>query len=753
MAITSWLALGHLINTTELKGAGADKVRGRRVVNEFCSWAEGQGLPFPSLDYKGPLAEFSKTLEGLRNTNGELNKDGRAALAWAEELLKRSQNPEPQKTTTTGAVEAPTPEEEMAKKPDELDDELDTELDEVEEDDPDFEGEEDDEEEQPEPPPKQRRTAGRGGQQPIIVQLPPGMRGGRGGRQARAAEPRGSKAGRLLQQDDMIRVYKRDDRGKVVVVDDYSLKDVGNSKLDTFIEEVVHPRFGNEAPFTDYIVFEVDKRSGDDKGHGVKVRIDDEQEGSGGNAADPFATVTRAMDLVKQLKGEPEPVKRDPAMAMLKERAATSGDMNGVIMMMLLDKVMGAKPQQDTELVMRLVERLDRLEGKGPQQQLPPQLPPWMMHPPAPPQSSGLDKVVDLAVSNLVKPPPSMFEQAKEMATLRELFAPKDTEAQALRAELAQLRQQLAGGGKENKDGFGAAMENFERVTTMVKSFAPQVVGEQASGGFGGFVKGLMTPEVGKAIAQAITGAQQQAQQPQKPQQPQQPVQVGPVHPQAQQPAVRDPNKPPNPPPQSVVDAAKAFQSAMTAPMRAEKFADFMFAMFTSGDPYYQKMLEPVVQQLSGDTITAESLKPARRLGMLLVAEQKSEWATPEFIDACIAALAAKAGIETPAALVETRSRWTLDFRGEVLMLDAVAKPVDVPAPTPAALPAPSTPAPKPTPVPALATGPIPDFPAAEPLSEVPADRKLRPAELIVPEPVEVAVAAAKAEPRAQPRR
>ena len=191
----------------------------------------------------------------------------------------------------------------------------------------------------------------------------------------------------------------------------------------------------------------------------------------------------------------------------------------------------------------------------------------------------------------------------------------------------------------------------------------------------------------------------------------------------------------------------------MTAPMRAEKFADFMFAMFTSGDPYYQKMLEPVVQQLSGDTITAESLKPARRLGMLLVAEQKSEWATPEFIDACIAALAAKAGIETPAALVETRSRWTLDFRGEVLMLDAVAKPVDAPAPAPAALPAPSMPAPKPTPVPALATGPIPDFPAAEPLSEVPADRKLRPAELIVPEPVEVAVAAAKAEPRAQPRR
>lgn len=761
MAITSWLALGHLINTTELKGTGADKVRGRRVVNEFCSWAEGQALPFPSLDYKAPLAEFAKTLEGLRNTNGELNKDGRAAMAWAEELLKRSQNPEPQKTTTTGAVEAPTPEEEMAKKPAELDEELDNELDEVEEDDPDFEGEEDDEDEEEQPEPPKRRAGGRAvnnGQQPIIVQLPPGMRGnGRGGRQSRAAEPRGSKAGRLLQQDDMLRVYKRDDRGKVVVVDDYSLKDVGNSKLNEFIEEVVHPRFGNEAtPFTDYIVFEVDKRSGDDKGHGVKVRIEDEQEGPAGGPSDPFATVTRAMDLVKQLKGEPEPVKRDPAMAMLKERAATSGDMNGVIMMMLLDKVMGAKPQQDTELVMRLVERLDRLEGKGPAQPLPPQLPPWMMQPPAPPQSSGLDKVVDLAVSNLVKPPPSMFEQAKEMATLRELFAPKDTEAQALRAELAQLRQQLAGGGgKENKDGFGAAMENFERVTTMVKSFAPQVVGESSGGGFGGFVKGLMTPEVGKAIAGAITGAQQQAQAPQQPAQPQQPVQVGPVHPQAQQPAVRDPNKPPNPPPQGVVDAAKAFQAAMTVPMRAEKFADFMFAMFTSGDPYYQKMLEPVVQQLSGDTITAESLKPARRLGMLLVAEQKSEWATPEFIDACIAALAAKAGIETPAVLVETRSRWTLDFRGEVLMLDAVAKPVEVPTPTPAALPATSPqPAPKPTPTPALATGPIPDFPAAEPLSEVPADRKLRPAELVVPEPVEVAaVAVAKAEPRAQPRR
>jgi hypothetical protein len=133
-----------------------------------------------------------------------------------------------------------------------------------------------------------------------------------------------------------------------------------------------------------------------------------------------------------------------------------------------------------------------------------------------------------------------------------------------------------------------------------------------------------------------------------------------------------------------VQDAAKAFMFAQTPPARAERFAEYLISMFMANDPYYTALLTPAAQALSAPEITLETLKPPRGLALRLIAELKPEWATPEFTDVCLAALAGKLEAQVPEALAKSAGAWTLDFRGNVLMLETVARPVVAEAPAPA---------------------------------------------------------------------
>ena len=765
MAITSWLELGYRINNSELRGQGADKVRGRRSVNEFCSWADTNGVPFPvSSEARAELLDkyLKAELEGLKTASGDLNKDGKSALSWAEELMKRSLNPEPAPVTVTGAV-AP-PEDKMAKTPHE-DTELENDDGDIEEELEDVEDEDGEEEElEEEEPPKRRRAARGAKQQPIIVQLPPGA-GRAASRAQRRAEPTGGKVSKLLRGEEKVRIFKRDERGKRIALEDYTLSDIGNMSLHEFIEEVVHPRFQNDpdqVAFTDYMVFQVDPRTDAERPPASTIRIDHEDNQPQAQGNDPFQTVHRAVALIDQLnhRRQEEPQRRDPAFAAIREKAASSGDLTQLLMLTMMERLFS--PQQrsapDADLVMKLVDRLDRLEGKGPSSGV--GQPPWAMMPPMappPPQPSHVaDRVMELAVAQMVKPPPSLLEQAKELATVKQVFGGGGDES-ALRAELQQLRQQLAGG--KRGDGFTDAVESFEKIVTTVKNIAPQIGAADApaaGGGFAGFIRGMLTPEVGKAIAGAITGLQQQGQ-PQQPAQAQKPAgapqqtAVGPVSPQANNPPPRDPNMPPNPLPPRVAEAVKQFRAVQTPAMGAEKLADFVVELVLSGDPYYTKMLEPAMNAMQAPEVTVETLKPVRALGMRLIMDLRPEWAKPEFVDAAIAALAAKNGTEMPKALTETRSRWTMLFDGSIMMLDTVAKEVPAePAPVPVPEPAPAQ----------LAPG---EYPRAVP-TPIPPDRVMRAIELEdplaekpKPEPVPAETPAAEviaAEPeKAKPHR
>jgi len=159
---------------------------------------------------------------------------------------------------------------------------------------------------------------------------------------------------------------------------------------------------------------------------------------------------------------------------------------------------------------------------------------------------------------------------------------------------------------------------------------------------------------------------------------------------QASHPAPRDPNVPPKPVPQAVADAEKVFMLAQTPEVQTQRFVDVVQAMYLSGDPFYLKHLNPALEDLNQADQSVEKLNIPRRTTFQLVAAMRPQLAKPEFVDACIAAMAVRAGAELPVTLTSTQGKWTLDYSGNVLMLEALgAKPVvesqPVAAPTPPA--------------------------------------------------------------------
>lgn len=651
----------------EVKGAGAEKARARAAINEFADWATQNSIPFPlPLEANDATVEqYATAMEHHRTPSGGWSKNGESALHWAKELFQRSRNLPQQK-------EPEMPKQEV------YEEEMEDGADESFEDGADESFEEQEEEVEEAPPKKRKSRQAASPQQPIIVQMPASQAVKQ--RQPKSQQQAQPTLKGLLPRTEKLRMFKRDERGKRVLIDDYTVEDLAGQKLTDFIEDVVHLRFANEGVPTEYVVFEVDPRSDREKGPPFRHVIEPEEQ-QGPPVADPFRQVHQAMGLLRELQGgrEEPPKEMNPAFAALQQQKAASGDTNGVLMMMMMEKLFAnsQRPSNDTELLMKILDRLEGKPGREPMMSMPP--PGWAPPPPPPvqPVSSAMDKVMELAVAKLAAPPPSTFEMAKELASVQQLLTgngKSSDEVNAMRSELRELRTLMA---SKPQGGLEKDLETFEKVTTMVKSIAPQVNADGSSGGIGGFIKNILTPDVAKAIAGAVGALPQGAVPPQGPQpafqsQPVQQVQQV----AAQPPPPRDPNRPPNPPPPNIVEAARIFQMAQTPPARAEKFADFIVAMFTSSDPYYQQLLGPVVGELSKPVVGIEELKPARRLAMMLVAEQKPDWATPDFVDVCLASLGGKVGIEMPDALAKTAGAWTLDFRGNVVMLENIAKPV-----------------------------------------------------------------------------
>jgi hypothetical protein len=677
-----------------MKGAGTEATRRRRAASEFISFAEERLIPLDA-DEERTVELFKTTLEGHKKANGTFNKAGTTAVEVALELLRHARGEGGRGEGAEPASDSPAPDtapeldssttdtEEDVRKPQQQPQEEQFEED-LSGDEALADESEQFEDEAPTPPPPRRPTARPPPPQRVVYA--PGHR-----RPARPAVERAmprSAMRDLMPRSEKVRIYKRDEMGKRVLIDDFSLDEIGSMPLALFVKDYLHGEYGNEQSSTKYEFYELDK-NGREKSPPGEVNLAPVAGGGHQQDNDPLQGVRRAMDVVNELQHFTQPGQKNPMLEAAQQRALGSGDFNGMMMMMMMEKLMGGSGGQN-EILLKVLDRIDRLEGTkrpSPSQDFGPPpgfggpfMPPMPFGPPPsfreePRHSNTSDKLLDIALAKMANPP-TLADSIKELMALQSMMQPQrndSSEVQALRAELRQAMSSTPKGGIED------SLANFEKLTTIVKSVAPQIQGDGGGSGVAGFIKGIFSnPEVGKAIGGIISAAQpqqvQQVQQLQAPQ-PQQLQQVAQQH-IAQPPKPRDPNQPPNPPPQAVLDAVRIFRFAQTPEVQAQRFVDLVFAMYTSEDPYYVGMLNPALADLNKADQHIDYLRLPRKTAISILANLRPSLATPDFTDACLAALAQKAGAELPQTLINTRGKWSLE-NGEVKMLEEVgAKPV-----------------------------------------------------------------------------
>lgn len=709
----------------ELRGQGAAVTARRRGAAEFVEWATKEKvLPnFDPTEVEHIVTNFSDTLTVHLRADGTLNKQGEACLVMARELLQKSMEatktvvvekvdakwedvvatiaekkkppkapkptaPEPAVTTAAPAP-PPTeePEEQMAKRQQEEQPEEEQ----FEEDGVQASGEDEDEpQEEPEdepqeelqPPPRRQRPP------PVVryVERAP-ARGHKRAESAVGGGVRSAALKNLLPRPEKIRLYKRNEMGKRELIDDFTLEEIGDMKLEAFIREYVDPKFSNEeGDFTEYIAYPVDPRTNKDQlpPSSIQIRL----QPQGPEAPNPMNQLRQAMGMVQELQQtvggmqQQQQPAQNPLLQDAMRQKAAAGDMQGMFMLMMMERMQ--QPANNTgsmeQLLMKVLDRMDRMERGGgsgspsrgndfgPSFGPPPMpfgYPPMPMA--APPQDTGGSKLLDLAMARLAEKPPSLADSVKDLLALQTLMQPKSNDS----SELAALREEIRrlAGGNVKPGSLEENLANFEKMTTMAKSISTQIGG---GSDVGGFFKGLITPEVGKAIAGIVSQAQGKVVAPAA-------AQAAP--PPQPQPPPRDFNRPPMPPPDSVKNAVAMFGIAQTPEVQAQRMVDVLMAMYLSNDPYYLKVLGPALEDLNKSDQSVEFLKGPRKLLTQMLMELKKDMARPEFVDAVLAALALRAEAPIPATLLSSQGKWF--FNGtDVVMLEN-AKAVDTQQPVP----------------------------------------------------------------------
>ncbi len=703
-----WASLAEGIRAG-LKGSSSVTMNRRAGAAEFADWADANHIVLGDGkdDAENVVREFTKTLDVHKRRNGELNKQGEACIVMAAELCKLAKNPVQKVETTWAAavadvaakmkgpkkkqpaptapepaltVAAPPPEpvtpteEPMAQRNEEPEDDLND----AAEDPGEVEEQEQEEEGGAEEDAPPRRRAAR--PPPVRIQYVQAPRAARPA--ARVAAPRSSAIKAIMPRPEKIRLYKRNAIGKRELIEDFTVDEIGDMKLEQFIREYIDPQYANDGVDTEYIAYELDPRNGAEKSPAstITIHATPQQE-----SQDPFSNARKAMGLVQEMQGMMAPVvqpQTSPIIEDAKRKAAAGGDMQGMFMLMMMERMQQSQAPSNngqTELIMKVLDRMDRLErGGGPSRDAGPSFgppqgfggfapPPFQFVPPPPPVATGSDKLLDLAMAKLAQPPPSLADSIKDLMALQTLMQPKNgdnAEVTALKVQVAQL---AAGGARAPAGSLEAGMETFEKMLTMQKAVATQVGG---GSDVGGFFKSLISPEVGKAIAGIVQQAQANKAPPA-------PVAAAPAAP----PPPRDYNRPPVPLPQAVNDAEKMFLLAQTSDVQVTRFVDLLQAMWLSGDPYYQKLLTPALEALNKAEESVQFLNEPRKLATLLVHEIRPQLASPAFVDACLAAMAMRAGVERlPATLTSTQGKWT--FNGQdIILQDTVATPIPLTQP------------------------------------------------------------------------
>lgn len=511
--------------------------------------------------------------------------------------------------------------------------------DEMDENDDQYEGQHDDEgqEEQDDPPPSKRSRAARQ-QQPQVILVP--QQAAPRQKAARAAAPVKNRF--MPRNNDRVSIWKRIAGGKRSFIGDYTAEEIGPGiSLPQFIKEYIDEENREPTGRTTYEVIPIDQ-NGNEIGRAMTHIIDSAPQDM--NPNDPVSQARSVLDLVADMRqGEDEKNSRNGEMlAEAKKKAIAGGDMNGLMMFLLMER-MTDRPRSGMDEATLVAKVLDRLQPQAPPMpmMMPPQLPP--VAPPAPaPLAGAMEQLVQASIASMLKPeapPPSPMQQLKDMMELQALMAKMSGGGTDMAGLIKLLLEKQAVPAKPAEvAGVDNMMLTFEKLTTMVKALAPQI----NQGGWAGPLQGILSqPDVQKALGSIIGGVTgQPGQVPTAPPAPGQQVVNGAAAP--AQVAAGTPQQP-TPTPQ-MRDAANAFRIAQTKEVRVERLMQLVQVMYMSG---YQPIIDPVL-------IAARegNLEQAQRFLATLISDINPAAVSLDLINATLRVSAAMAGEEGKKMLV-----------------------------------------------------------------------------------------------------
>ena len=450
----------------------------------------------------------------------------------------------------------------------------------------------------------------------VMMQMPAPRRGAT----TRAAPPRS----KLFNTPEKVRIYKRGMGGKRILINEYTTDDIGDMSLHVFIKEWIDPEFGDASGLTTYEAVGVNPHTGKDTTSASTVTIESQPQPEMANS--PVGQVRDALGLIQEMQEMQgsKNTKQQELLAAAQAKAAGSGDMSQLMVLMLLDKFQNKNDQPDLMKVVELIQKRNDVNiptlnsvPMGPPQ-------PYVMPPMAPPQESPLEKLMATVLPLLLKPQPDFFEQMMKFQQMQNMMGGGgNANAAALAAIAHKLDAPRPAGGIEE------SLTMFEKLSTAVKTLAPQL----NMGGLTGAIQTILTPELGKALGGVIAqGIEKQTAGPQS---------GAKTLPAAGAPAA--PARPAIDP--AIMSKVQVLRIAQTPPVQIAATIDLLSTMWSG---QFKAQLEPALGQL-----LAGNVDPARAALHAILTDARPELAHGGFIDDVLRSMATQNNLPIPAALVQ----------------------------------------------------------------------------------------------------
>lgn len=321
---------------------------------------------------------------------------------------------------------------------------------------------------------------------------------------------------KLLPSSHRVHVYKRNRHGSQSFVNDYSASDLAQQgSMERFLKEYVVPEYGygeyalymqlpgkDLQPLSSVSVEEPlshKRRTGGNDTKELLELIMSQQEKARAEAAQQKDPMEQMRDMLGFLQGmsggEKEKSSMDPMMLMF---------------MMMQQQNRPAPSTGPDPIILKLIDRLDRMEDQTNAMAMMPPPPP-----PPPPASSPMDGFAAMmqvlaeqqASSNalLVEALRSKSPErdpVQDLAKLTALTGATDDRmtTKDFLAMLPTLKDMIA--PDRGKSSMGEALDTLRTVKLLEREFSP---GEDQEGGFWAFLRELISSDAGTRIAEAIT--------------------------------------------------------------------------------------------------------------------------------------------------------------------------------------------------------------------------------------------------------